>query len=92
MPTASSILYPALDFVALTRGSFSAVNQSVDPQEFRLGTAAADGDDRLIYDSATGRLFYDPDGTLNGASSAGQVLVATFANHAALSHLDFYMF
>ncbi len=77
------------DLIALTRGAFAGVHAHLDAQEFRLGTAAQDGDDRTLYDSATGRLYYDPDGTLNGASSAAPVLFAIVANHAALTHQDF---
>ena len=77
------------DKIALARAAFAGVRAAVNAQEFRLGTAAVDGDDRILYDSATGRLYYDSDGTLNGASSAPPVLFAIVANHAALTHLDF---
>jgi Ca2+-binding RTX toxin-like protein len=43
---------------------------------FHAGTAAADASDRIIYDAATGSLFYDADGT--GASA--QIKIATLTN------------
>ena len=79
------------DRIALSSGTFPGVHANLNAQEFRLGTAAVDGDDRILYDSATGRLYYDPDGTLNWASSAAPVLFAIVANHAALTYQDFYV-
>ena len=53
---------------------------------FVIGTAAADAGDRILYDSATGNLYFDSDGT--GANAA--VLFATLDNTtAALSASDF---
>lgn len=43
--------------------------------DFIEGTEAADGGDRIIFDIATGALFFDPD----GAGGAGQVQFATVA-------------
>ena len=79
------------DRIALSSGTFPGVHASLDAQEFRLGTAALDGDDRILYDSVTGRLYYDPDGNLNGASSAAAVLFAVVQNQPGLSYLDFYV-
>jgi len=42
---------------------------------FYAGAAAHDGDDRVIYDSASGKLYYDPD----GSSPKAQVLVAVLS-------------
>ena len=43
-----------------------------DPR-FRAGTTAQDADDRIIFDAASGNIWYDADGS--GAS--GQLLIAT---------------
>ena len=79
------------DRIGLDSAAFAAVHAALDAGEFRLGGAAQDGDDRIIYDRASGRLFYDPDGTLHGAQSAAPVLFAIVANHAALTFQDFFM-
>ena len=77
------------DLIGLDSATFAAVHAALDAGEFRLGSAAQDGDDRIIYDQASGRLFYDPDGTRHGAQSAAPVLFAIVANHVALTFLDF---
>ena len=51
---------------------------------FRVGTSAQDADDRIIYDAATGALFYDADG--DGAGAAIQF--ATLAGAPALAAGD----
>jgi Ca2+-binding RTX toxin-like protein len=52
---------------------------------FTLGTAAQDADDRILYDSATGNLYFDADG--NGAGAA--MLFATLQGHPAITAGDF---
>ena len=52
---------------------------------FVIGAAAADADDRIVYNSSTGQLFYDADG--NGALK--QVQFATLDNNAAITRADF---
>ena len=50
-------------FVGLAGGALNA-------NAFVVGTAAQDSSDRIIYDQATGRLFFDADG--NGAGAQVQ--------------------
>jgi Ca2+-binding RTX toxin-like protein len=65
-------------FTALADGAFPA-------SAFVAGTAAADADDRIIFDSASGNVFYDADG--NGAGAA--LLLAIIPVGQALTANDF---
>jgi Ca2+-binding RTX toxin-like protein len=65
-------------FTALALGTLSA-------DAFASGTEAQDADDRIVYDSATGRIYYDADG--NGAGA--QMLFATVTAGTALTSADF---
>lgn len=64
---------------------FSSANFLLPASAFVLGTQAQDADDRFIYNSATGVLWFDGDGS--GAGAAVHLL--TLENRAALraSHL-----
>jgi Ca2+-binding RTX toxin-like protein len=65
-------------FTALTPGLLAA-------SAFHIGAAAADASDRIIYNSATGNLAYDADGT--GATAA--IRFATLDTGLALTNADF---
>lgn len=49
------------------------------------GGVATDADDRILYDTATGALFYD----MNGSAALGRVQFATLSGSPTLTHLDF---
>ena len=52
------------------------------------GVAAGhDADDRIVYNTTTGALYYDADG--NGAGAAIQIALIGTATHAALTNADF---
>jgi Ca2+-binding RTX toxin-like protein len=55
---------------------------------FRIGAAAADAEDRIVYNEATGALFFDSDGS--GAAAAQQF--ATVSTGLALTNADFFIF
>jgi Ca2+-binding RTX toxin-like protein len=65
-------------FTGLTPGALAA-------GAFVNGTAAGDADDRILYNSATGQLYFDADG--NGAGAA--VLFATVSAGTVLTASDF---
>jgi Ca2+-binding RTX toxin-like protein len=52
---------------------------------FFVGAAARDADDRIVYNKATGALFYDS----NGVAAGGIFQLATLGNKAALTAADF---
>ena len=55
---------------------------------FRNGTRAGDANDRIVYDAATGQLFFDADGS--GAGSA--ILFATFAAGTLVTAADLVVY
>ncbi len=71
------------DKIALDDAIFGAFSANA----FVAGTAAQDADDRIVYDSATGQLFFDADG--NGAGA--HVLFATLQPGTVLAASDFMM-
>lgn len=52
-----------------------------------FGTRALDGNDRFVFDAATGRLWYDAD----GVGGQAQRLMATFEQDAQLSGSDIFL-
>ena len=60
-------------------------NGSLSSKAFVFGAVAADSSDRIIYDDATGALYFDADGSGAGA----QVQFAQLDAHLALTNRDF---
>ncbi len=60
-------------------------NQPLRDDFFHLGRKAEDALNRIIYDKATGSLYYDPDGT----GPAAQIKIAILANKVSLDSADF---
>ena len=48
---------------------------------------AQDANDRVIYETDTGKLFYDR----NGSADGGAVQFATLSPHLAITHSDFFV-
>jgi predicted extracellular nuclease len=74
------------DTVALDHNVFTGLGVgALGANAFALGTAAGDADDRIIYDQASGRLWFDADG--NGAGA--QVLFAVLDGGPVITASDF---
>jgi Ca2+-binding RTX toxin-like protein len=77
---------PADDTIRLDAAAFTALpSGALAASAFATGPAAADGTDRIIYDSSNGALYYDPDGT----GSAAQVKFAQLRGGLGLTAADF---
>jgi Ca2+-binding RTX toxin-like protein len=75
-----------VDKIALDDAIFTGLTPGALPASaFVVGATAADADDRIIYDQATGRLYFDADG--NGAG--GAVQFATLTGSPAIVASDF---
>jgi Ca2+-binding RTX toxin-like protein len=72
-------------FTKLGKGSAKGVK--FKPDMFVKSTQAQDREDRIIYDSKTGALYYDQDGT----GSKAQVKIATLSKKLKLTHADFFV-
>ncbi len=78
--------FAAGDTIALGSAVFAqAGSYNLAGTAFKLGTAATTTAHRIVYDQATGDLFYDAD----GVGGAAQIKVAVLANHAQLSAANF---
>ncbi|QGP78033.1 beta strand repeat-containing protein [Sphingobium sp. CAP-1] len=76
------------DSISLFRSAFGALgglNGSLAAAAFQTGSVALEADDRILYDGASGNIFYDADGSGAGAA----ILFAQVTPGLALSHLDF---
>ena len=82
--------FDADDVINLARYAFTKVGPlgTLNASAFVLGTSAADGNDRILYDAATGDISYDPDGS--GAAAA--ILFATVSAGTPLTHADFFIY
>ena len=76
------------DAIFLNRDIFRGIGSDgvLNPNAFVEGTSARDAADRIIYDQANGRIFYDADGT----GSAAAVLFATVTPGTNLEAVDFF--
>jgi Ca2+-binding RTX toxin-like protein len=75
------------DQIHLSKAVFAALGDAVGAGEFRLGTVAQDANDRLIYDQATGHLYYDAD----GVGGTGKRMIAILEPETVLSVDHFSM-
>jgi Ca2+-binding RTX toxin-like protein len=70
-----------LENAVFTRFAGGALNGAF----FKAAAAASDGNDFLVYNRATGNLFYD----LNASGAGGVQLIATFVNKPLLAASEF---
>lgn len=77
------------DTIQLENSVFTklTVNGDLKAANFRIGTAAIDANDYVIYNSTTGALFYDADG--NGVGVATQI--ALLGMNLELTNKDFFV-
>ena len=71
------------NFAALAAGALPASAFYSNPS----GAAAHDASDRIVYDAASGGLFYDT----NGSASGGSTAFATLSPHLSLTAGDFFI-
>ena len=78
------------DIVRLDDAVFAGIGGTglLSANAFRIGAAAADANDRIIYNSVTGALIFDS----NGNAAGGAVQFAEIGPNLALTRLDFIVF
>lgn len=81
---------PADDTINLAAYIFTRAGPrgTLSEAALHLGTAAADASDRIVYDQASGRIFYDRD----GIGGAEEVLFATVNAGTPLTYADFVIY
>ncbi|MBU4529738.1 MAG: hypothetical protein KUA43_08670 [Hoeflea sp.] len=78
-----------IDKIMLEDGIFTALTATgaLAASAFHIGASANDANDRIIYNSGTGALFYDSDGT----GGAAAIQFATLSTGLALTAGDFFV-
>lgn len=74
------------DLIQLDSSVFAGLSGVLDANAFVEGRAALDGDDRIIYDTCSGRLMFDAD----GSGDAAAVIFASVDHGTTLAADDFY--
>ena len=72
-------------FTKLGKGSTKGVKLKADM--FVTGKKAQDAEDRIVYDKASGALYYDQDGT----GSRAQVKIATLDKNLKITQGEFFV-
>ncbi|MGL4490170.1 MAG: calcium-binding protein [Rhizobiaceae bacterium] len=75
------------DDLLLLKSIFAAIGATLDAGELRIGAAALDANDFIIYNSTTGALSYD----VNGSAAGGVIQFANLGAGLALTVGDFVM-
>ncbi|MBC7986552.1 MAG: tandem-95 repeat protein [Sphingomonadaceae bacterium] len=73
------------DLLGLNGAAYGLAPGALDPNVFVIGNQALDADDRVIYDSSEGKLYFDAD----GVGGAGKILIAKLIDLPVLSASDF---
>jgi serralysin len=78
------------DSLGLLSSLFASIalgGAGLQASEFRIGSTSLDGNDYIIYNQATGQLYYDANGNVAG----GAALIARLNAGQALAYTDFDM-
>lgn len=76
------------DTIGLNGAAFGLALGALDPSVFAFGAAATDSLQRILYNQATGDIYFDADG--NGAGA--RQLVASLVDGTAITYDDFFVF
>ncbi|MEQ1672184.1 MAG: calcium-binding protein, partial [Hyphomicrobium sp.] len=79
--------FSASDYIKIDTASVTS-QRALFSTEFALGTSALDASDRVIYDSASGAMWFDADG--NGAQA--KILFAVLDTKPVIAASDFLLF
>ena len=77
------------DTIQLENSVFTQLTATgvLSADNFKIGAAAADANDYVIYNSNTGALYYDA----NGSDAGGATQIAVLGIDLALTHADFFV-
>jgi hypothetical protein len=77
---------PGMDTIAIQHSLYrEPAATPLGAEHFRLGSVALDADDRVLYDRASGHVYYDPD----GIGVKAEVLIAVLVGKPDVSAADF---